>query len=147
MLFCVEEMSGYELWECTSEEWTDAVDRGGLHHINDSTFLCFYLMELVIRQQLLTLNLSHLNDSTQSQIMSAMVSNEILQSLWKSTITIEDENSATLFKMISELYLTIRGFAFAKSCLELYKRREKRQLGKSKGIRKDLFTSKTKDKS
>ena len=73
-----------------------------------------------------------------------MASNENLCSQWTITTaaTIEDVHSFTLFKMVMELYLTVRGFAFAKSCLELYKQAIKRHTAKSKGIRKDLFTSK-----
>ena len=52
-----------------------------------------------------------------------------------------DESTLQLLKMIVELYLTIRVFAFAESCLELYKQETKRGNSKSKGIRKELFTS------
>ncbi len=52
----------------------------------------------------------------------------------------EDVPTAVL-KKISELYLTVRGFSFSSSCLELYKQINKSQLQKSKGLRRKLQTT------
>ena len=43
--------------------------------------------------------------------------------------------------MMVELYVTITGFSFATSCVELYKQSTKKTLQKGKGIRKEVFTS------
>ena len=42
------------------------------------------------------------------------------------------------FTTIAELWVTIRGFSFARSFMELYKQREKKTLEKSKALRKTL---------
>ena len=42
----------------------------------------------------------------------------------------------TVLKMMVELYVTIRGFAFASSCIELYKVAHKKKLQKSKALRR-----------
>lgn len=146
MIFCIDGMCGYELKDTTTEQWTDAIDRGGLWHVNDNTYYCFYVMEEEIRCHLVVSKITQMNDTTRSQIMDALVFNETLRHQWTvaSTVSIDDEHSLKLFKLVLELYLTIRGFAFIKSCLELYKQSSKRQIAKSKGIRKELFVSSTK---
>ena len=44
--------------------------------------------------------------------------------------------------MLVGLYLTVRGFGFAASCLEIYKQAKRKALQRAKGLRKELFTSK-----
>jgi hypothetical protein len=39
--------------------------------------------------------------------------------------------------------LTVRGFAFASSCLVLYKQQHRKQIQKSKALRRDVSTSST----
>ncbi len=39
------------------------------------------------------------------------------------------------------MYLTVRGFSFASSCLELYKQQNRTQLQKSKGLRRKLIVT------
>lgn len=48
MVLFISDLSGDE-WDETqgTEEWTNAIDRGGLWHINDNTYTIFYLMEEV----------------------------------------------------------------------------------------------------
>ena len=142
MMVCLMELGGYELEETTTEEWTDTIDRGGLWHINDNAYHCFYLMEIEIRQYLLVSRIAHMDDDgIRNQVIDALLSKDDLLAQWMLTTATEDEYTLVLFRMVIELYLTIRGFAFVKSCLELYKQATKKQITKSKGIRKELFTS------
>ena len=48
MILCLMELIGYEVQETTTEEWMDAIDRGGLWHINDDAYQCFYLVEIEV---------------------------------------------------------------------------------------------------
>ena len=48
--------------------------------------------------------------------------------------------SKHLLKII-EMLITIRGFSFTKCYMELYKKSEKKITQRSKGLRKELFTS------
>ena len=50
MILCLMELIGYEVQETTTEEWMDAIDRGGLWHKNDDAYQYFYLVEIEIRQ-------------------------------------------------------------------------------------------------
>ena len=55
-------------------------------------------------------------------------------------MTASTDNSLGMefLRWISELYLTVRGFAFANSCLEMYKQRSNQQIQKSKALRKKV---------
>ena len=57
----------------------------------------------------------------------------------------DDANGKDILQMIVKLYITIRGFSFASSCVQLFKKANKRTLQKGKEIRKELFTSKLKE--
>ncbi len=56
------------------------------------------------------------------------------------TTEVEDEEARSLLNMIVNLYVTIRGFSFAKSIMEQYKVSNKKNLQKSKALRKKLET-------
>ena len=51
----------------------------------------------------------------------------------------EEEESVALLALVTDLYVTIRGFAFVSSCMELYKQEQKKTTQKSKGIRKRVL--------
>lgn len=61
----ISDLSGDE-WDETqeTEEWTNAIDRGGLWHISDSTYSIFYLMEEEIRKHLMADTAKTLNAET-----------------------------------------------------------------------------------
>ena len=44
----------------------------------------------------------------------------------------DNETGMLLLKYLIELYITVQGFAFASSCLELYKQSRKTNLSKQK---------------
>ena len=50
----------------------------------------------------------------------------------------EEEESKTLFAMVVDLWVTMRGFAYASSWMELYKQTSKKAVQKSKGLRRKL---------
>ena len=51
------------------------------------------------------------------------------------------ETGMLLLKYLIELYVTVRGFAFASSCLELYKQSQKTILSKQKALCKPSLTA------
>ena len=60
-----------------------------------------------------------------------------------STASAEMDNDVTsaVLKQIVKLYVTIRGFVFTTSCLELYKQAHKKTLQKKKALRRELCPS------
>ena len=47
---------------------------------------------------------------------------------------------AVLLEMIVGLFITIRGFSFSKSLMEMYKQEVKKSMQKSKSLRRKLTT-------
>lgn len=140
MIQCLEEISGATDEDRDAEEWTRLIDRGGLWRMNDDVFSLFVIMEEEIRQKLTKDSASKTKEGTKAEILDGLMENEDLLFQWCFVVrtTVENESSPILLKQIAELYLTVRGFAFATSCLELYKQAHKKTLQKKKALRKEL---------
>ncbi len=142
MTLLMIEFYGSDLQEEDSEEWTNQIDRGGLWHINNNVYLVFTIIEQIIRNYLHVESIGELGGNTRSTILDSILTNDDLLTLWGMlTAHYGEEVPTAVLKKISELYLTVRGFSFASSCLELYKQRYKSQLQKSKGLRRKLQTT------
>ena len=77
--------------------------------------------------------------NSKEKIIKSIIVNE---EMWCMISSDADEpESNELLHMIVELYVTIQGFSFASSIVEMYKKRSKKVLQKGKGLRKELFTS------
>ena len=50
----------------------------------------------------------------------------------------DEESSDTLFQMVVNLWLTVRGYSYTSAWIEKYKASQKKSTQKSKGIRKQL---------
>ena len=143
MIRCLEEISSGTDEECDAEEWTRMIDRGGLWQINDDIFSLFVIMEEEIRQKLTKDSASKFKEGTKTEILVGLMQNEELLFQWCIVVstTVNDDSSPVLLQQIAELYLTVRGFAFATSCLELYKQAHKKTLQKKKALRKELCSN------
>ena len=76
-------------------------------------------------------------------IIDSIVSSEDVLFYWSiEACNWEEEESVALLGLVANLYVTIRGFAFVSSCMELYKQEQKKTTQKSKGIRKHVYTAK-----
>lgn len=127
--------------EQESENWIRAIDRGGLWHVSENTYLIFFLMEEEIRKQLIVDKARDLSSGTKKNLLYAILANEDLLFQWSLlTVNIDDDISSMILNKIAELFVTVRGFAFASSCLELYKQQFKKRTQKSKSLRKKLIT-------
>jgi len=123
MIQCLQEISGGTDKDHDAEEWTRMIDRGGLWRINDDVFSVFVIMEEEIRQKLTKDSADKLKEGIKTEILHDLLQNEDLLFQWCFVVrtTVDNDFSPELLKQITELYLTVRGFAFATSCLELYK--------------------------
>ena len=114
------ELNDDELDERGTEEWTNSIDRGGLWHVSENAYNSFYFIEDEIRHHLLAAKVDKMTVGTQSKLVNAVIEGEDVQFQWCITTAMAaDESTLQLLKMIVELYVTIRAFAFAESCLEL----------------------------
>ena len=91
-------------------------------------------MEEEIRQKLKKDSASKFKVGTKTEILVGLMQNEELLFQWCIVVrtTVNDDSSPVLLRQIAELYLTVRGFAFATSCLDLYKQAHKKTLQKKK---------------
>lgn len=123
-----------------SDAWLTLVDRGGLWHINDKVYAVFTIMEEHIRQYLSTA--SSKPEGTKQLLINELLKNDDLLFEWLfCSNQMNNETGMLLLKYIVELYVTVRGFAFASSCLELYKQSQKTTVTKQKALRKKLTHS------
>jgi hypothetical protein len=145
MVLFISELSGDEWDEGRgTEEWTNAVDRGGLWHVSDTTYTVFYLMEEEIRKHLIVTTAIGFDKTKRESILESLFKHEDLLFHWSlMSSTLDNTIAMEILKQIATLYLTVRGFAFASSCLELYKQRHKKKTQKSKAIRRKLAVDTT----
>ena len=125
-----------------SEDWIDLVDRGGLVHISNSMYSFMVEMEKEVQNHLIKPI-----DNIKKSIKEGMYKNSEIRCRWSEiSEDWDEEESKVLFEMIVDLWITIRGFAFASSWVEKYKMASKKSTQKTKGIRKKLCATKaTKD--
>ncbi len=142
ILFISDFSGGHEVDETKgTEEWTNAIDRGGVWHVNDDTYTMFYFMEEESRQHFTIESAKQLDKNSKEKLVGAILINEDLHLRWNSlSSTIDEEISSDILKRIVNLYITVHGHSFTSSILELYKQKYKRKTQKSKSLRKKLAT-------
>lgn len=140
MVLFIMDLSGDEMDESKrTEAWTNAIDRGGLWHVNDDTYTIFYLIEEETRKHFRATAASTIHAGSKETLLDKIMQNEDLLFQWCVLSSRVDESVGMhVLKMITELYITIRGFAFTTACLELYKQAHKKKLQKSKALRRKL---------
>ena len=125
-----------------AENWTSMIDRGGLFHVSDSTYTLFHAMEEEVRNHLRKTPAHKITDGFKQKLLSSIASNEDVLFYWSMLSADADEEDAqTLLKMVIELWVTIRGFAFASSWIELYKQASKKTIQRSKALRRNVQDS------
>ena len=102
------------------------------------SFIYFVTLRRRYRHHLILSSARH--DGVKRDIIKSLKINEDVQSLWFVLSSELDDNlSVMLLDMIIELYVTIRGFAFANSCMELYKQSKKQTLYRNPRLQEDKF--------
>ena len=136
-LEALKELSGDETEVAEeSEEWTASVDRGGLAYINNTAhqFLC--AVEYSMRRHMHTDNMREMNDTFRQELSTEIKEDDDVQFHWiMLSSSMEEEVSHNVLDSIIYLYITVRGFSFASSVLERYKREAKKGTQKAKTLR------------
>jgi len=127
-----------EFQDTESSEWTNAIDRGGLVHITDSCYQLFLSIETVTRQKMKATN-AVMDDSFLQHLKNLISCDNDVLFNW-TMITGDESENEEVFNEIVKLWITIRGFSFAKSIAENYRKATKKRTAKSKGLRTKLFT-------
>ena len=139
MVLLLMECAGDELSEkFGTETWTNRIDRGGLWHINDQTYSMFNTMEEEMRR-FYRLDVQPPHKGMKDTAMKALLKiNDLLFEWCLIAVEADDDISTSVLEKIVELYVTVRGFAFAKSCMEMYKQAKKKTVQNSRALRSKL---------
>ena len=98
--------------------WFDAINRGGLTSVNNMTYQVFLSMEYEIRTHL-TKQAPHCF----KEIADKVKNNDDVQFYWSVVSADWEEDEAhALLELVTNLWITIRGFSFASSWIKLSKR-------------------------
>jgi hypothetical protein len=118
-----------------SEDWIMKVDRGGLIHVDDSTYKMFLAMEMEVRKHLTVKNF---RIGIKEKQLEEILKNEDVIFNWSNLVVNWGEESEELLKLIAGHWLTIRGYSQASAFMEMYKQEKNETLQKSSGTRKKL---------
>ena len=131
---------GEEGADC-SNDWMKLASRGGLIFVKDTTYMVFHAMELVVRKHFCKEKVEKLSPGSRSMLTALIHKDEDVEFYSCMLFSVVDEGVASiLLNSMIKLWVTMRGFSFAGSWIELYKQHTKKSLQRSKGLRKTLFT-------
>ena len=139
MMLCINSFAGDEEDETEETElWLNTIDRGGLWHVNDITYAFFTIVEEITRQFFTMDQLDqHQSQDIKQQMLDHLLHHGDVLFQWSFMTTSVSELVATLLlERIILLYVTVRGFVFASSCVEMFKQRTKQSLQRKKALRK-----------
>ena len=142
LLLCLMDLCDEDDEVSESADWVHAVNRGGLCLVSETTAMLFHEMELLVRK---VFNKDgKLKDTTnlRDKVKESVLQDESVQFHWcMLTTDIEEDKAKLLLTMLVDLFITVRGFSFTKSFMEMYKQATKKSTQKSKALRKTLPTN------
>ena len=124
-----------------SVAWTNAIDRGGLVKITPEAYQLFLAIECCVRRYLTVQKASRMDESYKSYLTNMVVNDDDVLFHWCIAGFQKDENERCLHHIVNK-WITIRGFSFASSLMEMYKQENKKGTGKSKSLRTKLYCDK-----
>ncbi|XP_070548197.1 uncharacterized protein [Ptychodera flava] len=127
--------------QSSSKMWVDKLDKGGLFKVSDTAYLFFKEMELICRNHLKTEEIvGYHGQNIYKPLVDEILEKESIHRMWSSLsrkASIDVISNAVLSSIV-RLYVNIRCFSFARSVVEVYKRKNRKHLKGSKGLRKTL---------
>ena len=147
LLLCMMDMCDEDDETISSADWLHAIDRGELCRVSEATVMLFHEIELLVRKifNKEALQVTELTCNLKQKVIESALTDENVHFHWCFISTdIEDGKATILLKMIIELHVTIRGFSFVKSFMELYKQATKKSTQKSKALRKKIYNDEAK---
>ena len=111
-----------------SNIWMKLASCGGLLFVKDTTYMVFHAMELVVRKHFCKDRVEKLTPGRRSMLIEHRHQDEDVE--YYSLIlfaTVHDCITSILLHSIFKLWVTMRGFSFASSWIELYKQNMKKK--------------------
>ena len=121
-----------------TKTWINRVDRSGLFPVNNTAYLLFKQLEIEVQKNYNYNKLVASHIPTRDEIAKLIMKSTDVQFYWflLSSDVDQEEANKELLLMIVDLWITIRGFSFAKSILEQYKQLHALNTSKPKALRK-----------
>ena len=139
-ILCLMDLCDEEVTN-TSDQ-INAIDRGGLVRISENTFQFFQMMELVLRCVYNTKTVQEMTNATREKLCRLITAIDDVLFYWcMVTVEVDQEEANTLLEIIVNLWITVRGYSFANSWMEMYKQAKKKSTQKSKALRRNLFSN------
>ena len=139
LILCMLDLTDEDGVADESQDWLQEIDRGGLKHVNSNMYLLMAAMELELQVLLHQAGTQQIK-LKEKAIASIQANKDVLLRWSILSADWEAEEEQALFPMIVDLWVTMRGFAFASAWVEKHKERSKKTSQKSKGIRKHLLS-------
>lgn len=118
-----------------SEEWVGTIDRGGLAYITNAAFQCLCAIEYALRRYMNIKHAHKFDEQMKDKLMKNTGDDEDVQFHWTIvSVEMDDAVSDTLLSLIINKWITIHGFSFANTILEMYKFQRKQGTQKSKRL-------------
>ena len=94
-----------------SAAWVNEVDRGGLWHVQEGTYMLFAAIEEEVREHFRFCALEDSKERCRERLTTAVSSNDEVLFHWcMLTAEIEEIHAQTVLDMLVSLWVTIRGF-------------------------------------
>ena len=123
-----------------SQDWEKLLDRGGLKHSSSKMYIVIAAMESVVQVILHQIEKKREGDVKTKIIEAITVDEDIIYSWDVLASDWQPEESKLLFSMVVDLWVTMRGFAYASAWMEKHKIDSQKNIQKSKGLRKTIST-------
>ena len=124
-----------------AQEWVNAIDRGGLTKITTEAYRFFNAIEMCVRRHLTIGGTDKMDETFKTKLIDIVFNNDDVLFYWCLASQMEgDEAADTCLAMIVKMWITIRGFSFAKNIIEMYKQETKKETEKAKSLRSTLST-------
>ena len=105
-----------------SADWTKAISRGGIKLVNNKTYHFFHAVEMNVRRHFSKTSAPTLSAGSKAELVESITTDEDVLFYWSIlSAEWEEKEEQILLRMLIELWVTVRGFSFAKSMLEMYK--------------------------
>jgi len=140
LILCLQELTEDDGIADQSQEWLKRRDQGGLKHVNTAMCMLIVAIEIKLQTVIQQQPSEQLKLDQTSTVMTTLNNDKQVQYHWDVVSRHwEPEEAEALLPMITQLWVTMRGYSYASAKVEQRKQAVKKGTQTSKGIRKHLI--------
>ena len=111
-------------------------------HVSERNYTFFEQIEPLACSMFNTNMVHRMTEGVRKDLRDTIIADEDVAFHWcMLTAGVEEAKGVVLLGMITDLYITIRGFSFSKSLMEMYKQDVKKCTRKYRSLRQKLATA------